>query len=296
MQFISNRPPEDVKGFADLVRHTHGFPNEPGNDDPDFMHQTEDITFICGSEKPLTVEVFEEDIEVPAGTGFFINAHVLYHVKPAADNDYYTVTLPRKLISFYPNSYLETHYVLLLLRDEQLPCFQLYPEDPLDQQLLSQLQDIIDIYYSLDMTTIIYRLAVACVSAYATFLRLIPDTSDEPVGDERHRILEIIQYLQDNCAEHVTQMDLISVSGLRLQVLDQLFGKYVRSSPIRYMIRYRLYTAAGLLKKTGLSISEISERVGFHSPSSFIVQFKKEYQRTPKEFRKAYLNEIGQYN
>jgi AraC-like DNA-binding protein len=56
-------------------------------------------------------------------------------------------------------------------------------------------------------------------------------------------------------------------------------------SPQQYLINYRLEKARNLLKSTNLSISEISEQVGYPDPLSFSKIFKMYYKISPTEYR-----------
>ncbi len=57
----------------------------------------------------------------------------------------------------------------------------------------------------------------------------------------------------------------------------------------QYVIRLRVQTAAILLRNTSLSIAEIMERTGFNDESHFSRSFKKYADRTPSEYRDAFL-------
>jgi two-component system response regulator YesN len=52
-----------------------------------------------------------------------------------------------------------------------------------------------------------------------------------------------------------------------------------------YVINLRLEQGKKLLSETNLSISEISEKIGYFSVSHFTKQFKKEYGVTPNVYR-----------
>lgn len=68
-----------------------------------------------------------------------------------------------------------------------------------------------------------------------------------------------------------------------------LLKKYVNLSFMDYLIQVRMKAAAQLLTSTNLPIKEISCRVGYQNSSFFYEQFKKQYGKTPKEFRRDFL-------
>lgn len=65
------------------------------------------------------------------------------------------------------------------------------------------------------------------------------------------------------------------------RIFSQLDGITIE----KYLLLLRMEKAKELLIQTGLSASEISDRLGYGSPQSFITQFKKEIGKTPGEYR-----------
>jgi len=64
------------------------------------------------------------------------------------------------------------------------------------------------------------------------------------------------------------------------------FRKYLHTTPINYLISYRLNEAAVLLRKTEKKIITISNETGFNNVDYFCKLFKKHYHLTPTEYRK----------
>jgi AraC-like DNA-binding protein len=65
------------------------------------------------------------------------------------------------------------------------------------------------------------------------------------------------------------------------RIFSQLDGITIE----KYLLLLRMEKAKELLIQTELSASEISDRLGYGSPQSFITQFKKEMGKTPGEYR-----------
>jgi len=66
------------------------------------------------------------------------------------------------------------------------------------------------------------------------------------------------------------------------------FSQYFRESPIAYLTARRIQAAKDLLVSTPLQIQEISQNVGYSSPTLFIRSFKKAENITPQEYRRRY--------
>lgn len=67
------------------------------------------------------------------------------------------------------------------------------------------------------------------------------------------------------------------------------FKKQLGISCMEYIIQYRLKKAAHLLQHSDLAIIDIASQSGFNNLSNFNRQFKKYYQTTPSQYRKACL-------
>jgi len=71
------------------------------------------------------------------------------------------------------------------------------------------------------------------------------------------------------------------------QQLYNKIKKQTKLSPRAWMTRIRLEKAKALLLHTDQPVAAIARAVGFASPSSFSVAFKRRYARSPQAFRKA---------
>lgn len=74
--------------------------------------------------------------------------------------------------------------------------------------------------------------------------------------------------------------------GMSRSVFFEKFTKLVGESPVQYLTRWRVYTAADLLKHGDLSNSELADRVGYGSDDAFAKVFKKHLGVTPGEFKR----------
>ncbi|MBI9115247.1 AraC family transcriptional regulator [Sanguibacter suaedae] len=75
-----------------------------------------------------------------------------------------------------------------------------------------------------------------------------------------------------------------SVSTSRAS-LARRFAEEVGTSPIAYLTQWRLTLAADLLTDPHLTLTTISQRVGYSTPFSFSAAFKKYYGVSPRAYR-----------
>ena len=73
----------------------------------------------------------------------------------------------------------------------------------------------------------------------------------------------------------------VSESGLR-----QIFKEQTGMTPIEYRLYAKMKQAEYLLEATGMSISEIADKLGFFDAAYFCKVFKRHIGLTPKEYSK----------
>lgn len=107
----------------------------------------------------------------------------------------------------------------------------------------------------------------------------------------KHNEIEIIQqYIRDNFSKKLTLDDLSELVNINKYYLIRLFKQQTGLSPIDYLIHVRLAEAEKLLAHSNVTISKISDMVGFHSPSHFSKTFKESNHCTPSTYRKRYAS------
>lgn len=103
----------------------------------------------------------------------------------------------------------------------------------------------------------------------------------------KHNEIELVQqYIRENYPKKIKLDELSELVDINKYYLIRLFKQKTGLSPIDYLIHIRLQEAEKLLANTNMSISDISDHVGFHSPSHFSKTFKENNHLTPTQYRK----------
>ncbi|MCR8969539.1 helix-turn-helix domain-containing protein [Facklamia sp. 7083-14-GEN3] len=107
----------------------------------------------------------------------------------------------------------------------------------------------------------------------------------------RHQEIEMIkEYIREHFSEKVTLEQLSDIVDINKYYMIRLFKQQTGLSPIDYLIHVRLSEAEKLLAQTSITISKISDIVGFHSPSHFSKTFKESNHMTPSAYRRKFSN------
>lgn len=84
-----------------------------------------------------------------------------------------------------------------------------------------------------------------------------------------------------------TVPELSAMAGVSRATLARRFAATVGEAPLAYLTRWRMLTAARLLRETDLPIAAIAHRVGYGSEFAFAKAFKREYTLAPGRYRRA---------
>lgn len=116
-------------------------------------------------------------------------------------------------------------------------------------------------------------------------------SSDRPLaapGNETVRLC--MRYIHNQLSSKLTLEVLAQHCHLHPNYLCALFKNYTGQTIFEYITRYRVETAAHLLKNEDLPMSKVAELVGFHSESLFYRKFKEITGLTPKAYAKQQKN------
>ena len=118
----------------------------------------------------------------------------------------------------------------------------------------------------------------------------IINVCNEDVLGIPQKIEMINRYISCNLANKITLEDLGQICHMHPNYLCTLFRNYTGQTIFDYLTRYRIESAAQLLKNQELSAGKVGELAGFHSESLFYRTFKKIMGVTPKTYAKQQKN------
>lgn len=105
----------------------------------------------------------------------------------------------------------------------------------------------------------------------------------------RRKIKEAVSYIE-NDIEHYENIEQLSKKvSLNKKTLQNGFKVLFNTTVNKYVSNYRVFKAKELLKNSDLTISEITYKLGFNSPSYLTKVFKSYYGVTPLEYKKKLL-------
>ncbi|MBQ4155294.1 MAG: helix-turn-helix transcriptional regulator [Clostridia bacterium] len=111
-------------------------------------------------------------------------------------------------------------------------------------------------------------------------------------SDENLKIIQsATEYISQNYSD-VTALEVAEHCNLSYSYFSRTFKKIMKQSFSEYLNSIRISKAEHLLSATDKTIVEISEELGFSTPSYFIQQFKAKKDISPKKYRTSFVKEL----
>ena len=101
------------------------------------------------------------------------------------------------------------------------------------------------------------------------------------------RVQLMMQYIHENYNHEMSLDEIASHIGISKSTALNLFQRFLHTTPVSYLIGYRLQVASWLLKNTNKKVKTIAYESGFRNVDYFCRLFKKRYHLTPSEYRCA---------
>ncbi|MBL4635133.1 MAG: helix-turn-helix transcriptional regulator [Kofleriaceae bacterium] len=105
------------------------------------------------------------------------------------------------------------------------------------------------------------------------------------------RLAKVVTVLLDDLSENWSLDKLAGVAGMSRAAFAAVFHEKLGMTPMRYVHQCRMRQAAQLLCNPALSLSEVGGKVGYADPTSFSRAFRREFGKSPREFRRAETSE-----
>lgn len=101
---------------------------------------------------------------------------------------------------------------------------------------------------------------------------------------ENETVNRVVAYIEDHLEEDLRLDGLSAVFHLSKFHLDRQFKQYTGLTIYQFVLKKRLITARTMLR-AGSSVMEACMGCGFNDYSNFLKAFRREFGRTPKQFR-----------
>ena len=246
-------------------------------------HWHNDPEFLLITEGEMYYDVNGQKISLHTGEGLFVNSRSLHYGYSENQKECHFVCflVSPQLLSV--NTYFTENYLNPLIQNTQFPYQKLNPSVQWQNSILHDLDTLFDTNADEIQPFIILEKSAHIFRLLFENMHFLPDFDKNT--EDILALTAMIGYVQKNYSEKILLKDIFSAGNCCKTKCTSLFQKYLDSSPMVYLNRYRLDHAALLLRDTTMSVSDIAYACGFSSNSYFCELFHKYYNTTPGKFR-----------
>lgn len=255
-------------------------------------HWHTELEFVYVESGVVTFWIGEKKFELSEGNGVFINSKVLHRFYSSCEAIIPNFVFMPSFIAPY-NSCIYQKYVLPVISSSR--AFQIFQlKVSWQAEILEIIKRVIEIQNSISSCELMtsYLVQMLWQRLYGEMDFSYVDDHLKKSASSQARLQLMIQYISSNYQRNISLDDIAACAQISKSAALKLFQKYLQTTPVNFLINYRLNEAAQLLSKTEKKVNAISSETGFHNVDYFCRLFKKHYQLTPTQYRKKKLENL----
>lgn len=101
------------------------------------------------------------------------------------------------------------------------------------------------------------------------------------------RLARALRQMHGELERSWTVAQLAKIAGLSRSTFFERFLRVVGLAPMEYLLAWRMAVAKDLLRRDALAVSEVAERVGYSSQSTFSTAFARHVGQPPSRYARA---------
>lgn len=259
-------------------------------------HWHEEFEIILAVEGETLVLCDESEFLLHAGEMIFVNVNVLHKLKRGQKNTpcrINSLLFTPEFVSGFPQSIIQQRYITPLIRCTPLAEVLLLPSVSWQADAISHFQRAFEAFNS-DRFGSEILVQTELMRLLCVILENLQDRiCENPLTQNKDaiRIKQMLGYVHEHYAEPLTVSQIAAASAISESECYRCFRKVLDTSPIDYLLQYRIRAAAGLLSGSDRSISDICFATGFNSPSYFAKVFRQELLMSPRKYRATHQPE-----
>ena len=255
---------------------------------PDFRavsHWHDDLEFILILEGQMSYDVNGQKISLQTSEGLFVNSRCFHYGYSDAHAEclFLCILLSPQLLSI--NTYFVQNCLNPLIQNTHFPYQKLSPAIQWQNAILRDLEALYEENLENIQPFVILEKSARIFRQLSENLNFFPDHDKN--AEDVLALTAMIGYVQKNYPNKILLKDISSAGNCCKTKCTSLFQKYLSTSPMLYLNRYRLEKSISLLRNTALSITEVAYACGFSNTSYFCELFHKYYHITPRQCRRS---------
>ena len=249
------------------------------------LHWHDEFQFVLVIKGEAIFQINEENINIEAGEGLFINSSCLHMAKDKNNSGCAYICL-NVSPHFVLSQELYTTHVNPYIQATNIPYLRLVPREPWANNILSSMKRINQLikqnppYFEIDISlhlTLIWKNLI---------MNGIELEYEQTEVVKSHRMKQMLNWIHIHYAEKILLDDLARAGQLSRSECCRYFKRILKKTPLNYVTDYRIQKSLSLLQQPESNVTDVAYQVGFNSTSYFIDKFRKSMNMTPLAYKK----------
>ncbi len=293
----------------DTLNHNGGFPIRlyierelPNGKEPVPLHRHLELELLVVYRGTLELHTVTDNIELHEGEGVLINSGVMHSLSHGEDCRCAYAMFSDEFIA-PAGSDVSLKYVKPFVMNNELPYVLLTPHIEWQNDILQLSGRVFALLHGSsddELPEALRRFERESPCAELDIQRLVSDIwrglyvnmgasmRSGVTGNEyvvRRRTQMMIDFIRRSYRSQITLQDIADAANISKSEASRCFQSCLHTSPVSYLLKYRIEVAGHLLRSTSMTIEAISFECGFGSASYFCKMFQRYTGKTPGSFR-----------
>lgn len=254
-------------------------------------HWHDEFEFIIMTEGTAQIHIENQVISLEQGNAIFINSAILHSIDRVQNNSCrcHSLVFHARLIGGSIESIFWQKLITPLMQNTSLRYLSLNQSIEWQDNIIKNMNKTWKIIAKEtddfeNETRFYLSKAFHIMNVH---LQSIPNVPNKQEQLNAERTKQMIRYMEEYYYEDIS-LDMIALSAsISKSACLRCFKQIINTTPIRYLLQFRIEKAADAIKNTNERINEIAINCGFSDISYFSKCFRDLKGCTPLEFRKS---------
>ena len=255
-------------------------------------HYHSNVEFLYGLKGSLYIKSMDKEYHLKEGDLILINPDIVHYTIGEDDENQYICMrmLPLEIYNASKGIINKNHFLPFVIPSNDYPTF-FKSEHLSDSYVPNLLKEMLFEYenqntgYELFLISGIYKLFVWILRYWQNNIGLLNIDMEK---DDIEIYYKIREFISENFYKDISVNEVAKYCNMSYSSFYKRFKEIMGYSFTDYITNIRISEAEKLLATTDIPINDISQKMGFSTPSYFVSQFKKKKNVTPKQYRKEY--------
>lgn len=114
-----------------------------------------------------------------------------------------------------------------------------------------------------------------------------------PFAESASHFGPVLAFVRDNYQRPISNQQMAAIAKMSLRAFERQFLASFHLTPQKYLRKLKLRIASRALIYTNESLSDVALNCGFADQSHFTREFRRQFERTPRDYREHYKTASG---